>query len=99
MPVDDLEAVLPALGVVLPTGSRLKGGTLSVELDSTGPLNKLVSTGWVKMSNAALANFNLGSKLSSISALTGKQTANDTTIQNLSSDVRYAPAGPRLDTP
>jgi AsmA protein len=97
MPVDDLEAMLPALGVVLPTGSRLKGGTFSVELDSAGPLDKLVSTGWVKMNNAALANFNLGSKLSAISALTGKQTGNDTTIQNLSSDVRYAPEGTRLD--
>ena len=97
MPVDDLEAMLPALGVVLPTGSRLKGGTLSVELDSSGPLNKLVSTGWVKMSNAALANFNLGSKLSAIYALTGKQAGNDTTIENLSSDVRYAPDGTRLD--
>ena len=97
MPVDDLEAMLPALGVVLPTGSRLKGGTLSVELDSIGPLDKLVSTGWVKMSNTALSGFNLGSKLSAISALTGKQTGNDTTIENLSSDVRYAPEGTRLD--
>jgi AsmA protein len=99
MPVDDLEAMLPALGVVLPTGSKLKGGTLSIELDSAGPLNKLVSTGWVKMSNTALAGFNLGSKLSAISALTGKQTGsgNDTTIENLSSDVRYAPEGTRLD--
>ena len=97
MPVDDLETLLPALGVVLPTGSKLKGGTLSIEIDSAGPLNKLVSTGWVKMSNAALADFNLGSKLSGISALTGKQTGNDTTIENLSSDVRYAPDGTRLD--
>ena len=97
MPVDDLEAMLPALGVVLPKGSRLKGGTLSVELDSAGPLDKLVSTGWVKMSNTALTGFNLGSKLSAISALTGKQTGNDTSIQNLSSDVRYTPEGTRLD--
>jgi AsmA protein len=99
MPVDDLEAALPALGVVLPTGSRLKGGTLSVELDSSGPLNKLVSTGWVKMNNTALTGFNLASKLSAISALTGKQasTGNDTNIQNLSSDVRYTPEGTRLD--
>jgi AsmA protein len=99
MPVDDLEAMLPALGVVLPTGSRLKGGTLSVELDSSGPLNKLVSTGWVKMNNTALSGFNLASKLSAISALTGKQasTGNDTNIQNLSSDVRYTPDGTRLD--
>jgi AsmA protein len=51
------------------------------------------------MSNTALAGFNLGSKLSSLSALTGKQpsTGNDTQIQNLSSDVRYAPDGTRLD--
>jgi AsmA protein len=97
MPVDDLEAMLPALGVILPTGSKLKGGTLAVEIESTGPLDKLVSTGWIKMSNATLANFNLGSKLSAITALTGKQTGNDMTIENLSSDVRYAPEGTRLD--
>ena len=97
MPVDDLEAVLPAVGVTLPSGSQLKGGTLSVDLDTVGPLDKLVSTGTIRMSNTALANFSLGSKLSAISALSGKQTGKDTTIQNLSSDVRYAPEGTRLD--
>jgi AsmA protein len=97
MPVDDLQALLPAVGVILPTDSRLKGGTLSLELDSVGPLDKLVSTGWVKMSNTALAGFNLGSKLSAVTALTGKQTGSDTVIQNLSSDVRYSPEGTRLD--
>jgi len=99
MPVDDLEAMLPALGVVLPTGSKLKGGTLSLSIDSNGPLDKLVSTGWVKMNNAALAGFNLGSKLSAVSALTGKapSSGNDTVIETLSSNVRYAPDGTRLD--
>jgi len=99
MPVDDLEGVLPAVGVVLPPGSKLKGGTVSVELDSNGPFDKLVSTGWVKMSNSELAGFNLGSKLSSLSSLTGKQvgTGNDTKIENLSSDVRNSPDGTRLD--
>jgi AsmA protein len=97
MPVDDLEAMLPALGVVLPTGSKLKGGTISVDFNSAGPLDKLVSTGSIKMSNSALTGFNLSSKLSAISALTGKQTGNDTTIENLSSDVRNAPEGTRLD--
>jgi AsmA protein len=99
MPVDDLETVLPAVGVILPSGSQLKGGTLSIEINSTGPLDKLVSTGWLKMTNTAMAGFNLGSKLSALSALTGKQpsTGNDTQIQNLSSDVRYAPDGTRLD--
>ncbi|HMD18431.1 MAG TPA: AsmA family protein [Terriglobales bacterium] len=97
MPVDDLEAMLPALGVILPTGSKLKGGTLTVEITSAGPLDKLVSTGSVKMSNSALAGFSVASKLSAIPGLGGKQTGNDTVIENLSSDVRNAPDGTRLD--
>jgi AsmA protein len=97
LPVDDLQAALPAVGVVLPSGSRLKGGTLTLDLESAGPLDRLVTTGSVKLSNAQLSGFNLGSKLSAISALSGKQTGNDTSIQNLSSDARVAPDGTRLD--
>lgn len=97
MPVDDLVTVLPAVGVVLPSGSRLKGGTLSVDLTSDGPLNRLLTTGPVKLANTQLAGFNLGSKLSAVSALSGKQTGNDTSIQNLSADTRVAPEGTRLD--
>jgi AsmA protein len=93
MPVDDLEAMLPAVGVVLPPKASLKGGTMNTNLAIVGPVDKLVTTGNVQMQNAALANFDLGSKLSSISALAGKKTGNDTTIQNFSSDVRVAPEG------
>jgi AsmA protein len=97
MPVDDLEGMLPALGIVLPSGSKLKGGTLSLEIDSAGPLEKLVSTGWLKMSNAGLEGFSLVSKLSAIPGFAGKQSGNDTAIQNLSCNVRNAPDGTRLD--
>ncbi len=97
MPVDELQAVLPAVGVVLPPGSQLKGGTLSLDLDSVGPIDRLVTTGSVKLSNSQLAGFNLSSKMSAISALSGQQTGNDTSIQNLSSDVRVAPEGTRLE--
>ena len=45
MPVDDLEAMLPALGVVLPSGSRLSGGTLSANLTITGPASGPVIAG------------------------------------------------------
>jgi AsmA protein len=93
MPVDELEAMLPAVGVVLPPKATLKGGDVNINLASTGPVDKLVTTGSVQMQNTALANFNLGQKLSAISALSGKQTGNDTTIQNFSSDVRMAPEG------
>ena len=97
MPVDDLEAALPAVGVTLPSGSKLKGGTLSVDLSAVGPLDKIVSTGSIRMSNASLTGFSLMSKLSAIPGLGGKQSGNDTVVQNLSSNVRYAPDGTRLD--
>jgi AsmA protein len=99
MPVDDLEAMLPALGVVLPPKSQLKGGNLNTNLTIVGPVDKLVTAGPIKMENATLANFNLGSKLSAISALSGKTnaTGNDTVIQNFSSNVRVAPEGTRAD--
>jgi AsmA protein len=94
MPVDDLEAMLPAVGVVLPPKATLKGGDLIVNVVSSGPVDKLVSTGSVKMENTKLANFNLGEKMgAAISALSGKNTGNDTTIQNFSSDVKMSPAG------
>ncbi len=69
MPVDDLEAMLPALGVVLPPKATLKGGTLNTNLDIVGPVDKLVTAGTIKLENSSLANFDLGSKLSAISAL------------------------------
>ncbi len=99
MPVDDLEAILPAVGVILPPKSQLKGGDLNTDLTIVGPVDKLVTTGTVKMENTTLANFDLGSKLSAISSLSGKSnaTGNDTTIQNFSSNVRVAPDGTRAD--
>jgi len=93
MSVDDLEAMLPALGVVLPPKATLKGGGLDVNLASTGAVNQLVTTGSIKLHDTQLANFNLGQKLAAVAALAGKNTGNDTTIQNLSSDVKMSPAG------
>jgi len=93
MPVDDLEAMLPAVGVILPPKATLKGGDLDVNLTSSGPVDKLVSAGSIKMQNTQLANFNLGQKMAAVAALAGKNTGNDTTIQNFSSDVKMAPAG------
>jgi AsmA protein len=98
MPVDELVSMLPALGVVLPSGSELKGGTLSAELAITGPLDKLVIAGPVRLSNTKLAGFDMGSKLGALSAFNGKApSSRDTTIQNASLNARVAPEMTRTD--
>jgi len=93
MPVEDLETLLPAFGLELPRGSSLQGGTLTADLTITGPVSQVVITGPVKLANTKLAGFDMGSKLSAIQALSGAKTGPDTTIQDLSSNVRYSPSG------
>ncbi len=97
MPIDDLVAFLPSLGVQLPAGSRLQGGTLAIALDVSGPVAALVISGPVKVANSQLAGFDLGSKLSSIQSLTGAKTGTNTTVQVLSTDLHDAPDGIRTD--
>ena len=95
MPVDDLQTMLPALGIILPSGSKLQGGTLSVNVGIAGPVDKLVIAGPIRLAQTKLAGFNLSSKMSAISALSGSQSGSDTSIQNLSTDARVAPEGVR----
>lgn len=98
MPVDELQPMLPSLGVVLPEKSQLKGGTLSVDLGISGPVGNPVITGPVQLANTQLANFNLGSQLGALSAFAGKAASNpDTSIQNASLVARVAPEGTKAD--
>ena len=98
MSVDELESLLPMLGVVLPSGSKLQGGTLSTDLDISGSLNNMVIAGPVRMSNTKLAGFDMGSKLGALSAFSGKAPSNpDTIIQNASLNARMAPDMTRAD--
>ena len=93
MPAKDLQAFLPALGINLPKGASLQDGTLSADLNLSGPTNKLVTTGNVGLFKAKLAGFDLGSKLSAISSLTGVKTGKDLDIEKLTSNLRMAPEG------
>ena len=97
MPIDDLVAFLPSLGVQLPSGSRLQGGTLTLSLNVTGPVNAPVISGPVRISNTQLAGFDLGSKLARFQSLTGAKTGANTTIQTLSANVRHAADGTHTD--
>lgn len=93
MPIDSLVAFLPSLGVQLPPGSQLQGGTLAMTLNVAGPVATPVISGPVRINNTKLAGFNLGHKLAAISALGGANTGSDTVIQVLSTDLHYGSDG------
>ncbi len=94
MPVDELQAMLPALGVVLPKGSSLNGGTLSTNLSITGTSAKPLVTGPIRLANSKLSGFSIGAKLGAVSQfLSGIPTTADTEIQNMSADVQYVTSG------
>jgi AsmA protein len=97
MSASDLQAFLPAIGVNLPKGASLEGGTLSTNLNIKGPTNRLVTDGTIGLFNAKLAGFDLGSKMSAISALTGLKTGKDLEIEKLTTNVHMAPNGLRAD--
>jgi AsmA protein len=101
MPLGDLEGFLPAVGVVLPSGSKLQGGTLNVNMSITGPVDKPTIAGPVNFSNTKLAGFSLKSKLGalgSFAGLGGGGGGNDTDIQTLSANIRNDPSGTQFDS-
>jgi AsmA protein len=101
MPLGDLEGFLPAVGVVLPSGSKLEGGTLAVNLSITGPVDKPTIAGPVNFSNTKLAGFSLKQKLGalgSFAGLGGGGGGNDTEIQTLSANIKNDPSGTNFDS-
>jgi len=93
MPAKDLEAFLPAVGVHMPTGATLEGGTLNANLELSGPSNKLVTSGNVGLFSAKLTNFDLGAKLSAVASFAGIHTGKDLDIEKLTTNVHIAPDG------
>jgi AsmA protein len=99
--INELEAFLPALGVHLPQGSRLQGGTLTTDLAVTGTTATPVISGPVRINNTQLAGFDFGSKLQALSSLTGGRitsaTGSGTNIRSLSMNVREEGGNIRTD--
>ena len=93
MPVGELEAMLPAVGVVLPAGTSLQGGTASAELSMNGPGDRLVTSGSLSVNNTRLVGFNLPQKMSAIEKLAGIKASPDTDIQTLSANILSSPQG------
>ena len=102
MPLGDLEGFLPAVGVELPPGSKLKGGTLSVNMTIVGPADKPTITGPINLSNAKIEGFSVKSKLGALGSFPGLGGGgggggNDTDIQTVSANVRNDPSGTKIE--
>lgn len=95
LPIDELQSMLPAVGVKLPHGSVLQGGTLTTSLSITGPLDALTITGPVELANTRLSGFNLGSQLKGIAGAAVGDTGNLTNIQTLRLQLQVAKDGVR----
>lgn len=94
LPVDQVEQLLPAAGVTLPSGSRLSGGTITANLTITGPVNAITIAGPIELDNSSLQGFDLGAKIQGINPIGG--TSNGTEIQKLSAVVDNSPQGTRF---
>ena len=91
MPLSEVQGLLPAFGVNLPAGSSFQGGTLSANLNIDGPLDHLVISGPLNVSNTRLAGFSMASGIAK--TMNGSHDGRDTIIQTLSSTLRVAPDG------
>ena len=97
MPAKDLAAFLPAVGIRLPNGASIESGTLSENLNMAGPTTNLVTSGNAGIFNVRLVGFDLGSKMSSISALTGLKSGKDLEIEKMTANLRMTRDGLRAD--
>jgi AsmA protein len=93
MPVEELEGVLPALAVVLPAGTTLKGGTLSANFSMEGPAERLVVTGSLALNQTRLTGFDLSKKMVSIEKFAGLKAGPDMEIETLSTNLTSSPEG------
>jgi hypothetical protein len=95
--IDELEAFLPSVGVHLPSGSRLQGGTLTTNLAVTGTAAAPIISGPIRIDNTNLAGFDLGSKLGPLSSLAGIKSGSGTAIQSLSTNLTINSGNVRTD--
>ncbi|MCU1249683.1 MAG: hypothetical protein JWQ49_2712 [Edaphobacter sp.] len=58
LPIDELQLILLAVGLKVPNGSVLQGGTLTTHLTIVGPLQALVINGPIELTNIRLSGFN-----------------------------------------
>jgi AsmA protein len=94
VPIDQLESLLPVVGIHLPSGSSLQGGTLTASITATGPATTATIAGPIEIDNTRLAGFDLGSKIQGLNPFAG--TSGGTEIQVLKANVSSSPEGAKI---
>jgi AsmA protein len=94
LPIDQLEQLLPVVGIKLPTGSSLQGGTLTTNLAITGPATETTLSGPVEIDNTNLAGFDLGSKIGGLNPFGG--TSKGTQIQTVKANLNSSPQSTQI---
>jgi AsmA protein len=102
LPIDGLEQLLPAVGIRLPSGSSLHGGTLTATLDITGTPAMLRVAGPAEIDNTRLAGYAVASNIEglagSIEAKTaGPKAGDDTDIRKFTANVVSTPQSTQLN--
>ena len=97
MPLQELEAMLPALDIILPAGARLEGGTASANATVAGPTDRMVLDGTLGLNNTRLTGFDLGSQIAFMSKLAGLKGGPNTEIQSMRMNVHVDPSGIRTE--
>ena len=93
VPIDGLQALMTAVGVRLPDGAVLRGGTLSANFDIKGSAKDNVIAGSYEIKNTELVGYNLGSKIVGIAALGGIKTGDTLAIDISRADMRVTKSG------
>jgi len=95
LPINQVEALLPAAGVRLPSGSSLQGGTLTANLAITGLATAPTISGPIEVDNTKLAGFDLSSKIGGLKPASGSQGG--TELQTVRANVNSSSQGTRID--
>jgi AsmA protein len=93
VPIDGLQALMPAVGVKLPNNAKLKGGTLSANFSIKGTAEDNVIVGSYEIKNTKLVGYDLGSKIVGIAAMGGIKTGDTVEITVSRANMRVTKAG------
>jgi AsmA protein len=94
LPIDQLVGLLPVVGIHLPAGSALEGGTLTANFTVTGPATTPTLAGTVEIDNTKLTGLNLGSRIQGLDPIRG--ASGETQIQVLKANVNSSPQDTKI---